>query len=89
MGQFLAKSFPVSISLFAGIFERNLEFCKFFKKFSFFLSAEKNWQMLLDDLVGFLQQEQQKRQWKSISDYMKLQVNNFSSTNYPDHVIIR
>ena len=32
--------------------------------------------MLLDDLVGFLQQEQQKRQWKSISDYMKLQVNN-------------
>ena len=50
-------------------------------------SAEKNWQMLLDDLVGFLQQEQQKRQWKSISDYMKLQVNNFSSTNYSHHVI--
>lgn len=36
-------------------------------------SAEKNWQMLLDDLVGFLEQEQERRQWKSISDYMKLQ----------------
>ena len=36
-------------------------------------SAEKNWQMLLDDLVGFLEQEQDRRQWKSISDYMKLQ----------------
>ena len=42
-------------------------------------SAEKNWQMLLDDLVGFLEQEQEKRQWKSISDYMKLQVRPGSS----------
>ena len=87
-GQFLARSFPGSISPFAGKFKKILDFenflkifQKFFSKFSKnfnFFSAEKNWQMLLDDLVGFLQQEQQKRQWKSISDYMKLQVSIFS-----------
>ena len=61
----------------------------YFERDNDIFSAEKNWQMLLDDLVGFLQQEQQKRQWKSISDYMKLQVSNFSSTNYPHHVIAK
>ena len=72
MVPFSVKLFPVSISLFAGKFHSP---CFRGTKWYFF-SAEKNWQMLLDDLVGFLQQEQQKRQWKSISDYMKLQVNN-------------
>ena len=37
-------------------------------------SAEKNWEMLLGDLVGFLEHENECRHWASISDYMKLQV---------------
>ena len=37
-------------------------------------SAEKNWEMLLGDLVGFLEHEDECRHWSSISDYMKLQV---------------
>ena len=85
MDQFLVKLFPVLISLYAGLFNWHL----FLEGDNDIFSAEKNWQMLLDDLVGFLQQEQQKRQWKSISDYMKLQVSYFSSTNYPHHVIVK
>ena len=40
-------------------------------------SSEKNWEMLLGDLVGFLEHENECRHWASISDYMKLQVQNF------------
>jgi hypothetical protein len=37
-------------------------------------STEKNWEMLLGDLIGFLEHEDECRHWSSISDYMKLQV---------------
>lgn len=42
-----------------------------------YCSAEKNWEMLLADLVGFLEHEDECRHWASISDYMKLQVTHY------------
>ena len=45
-------------------------------------SSEKNWELLIGDLVGFLEHENECRHWSSISDYMKLQVYRKTSNLY-------